>query len=56
MPPARTRAAGGLERFDPFALWAVAGVGLLLGSSLLISVGLFAYRKGLLFLPSFGLR
>ena len=45
----------GLERFDPYSLWAVASFGLLAGGSLLVAVGLYAKRKGLLFLPSFGL-
>jgi hypothetical protein len=45
----------GLERFDPYALWAVSAFGLLAGGSLLVAVGLYAKRKGLLFLPSFGL-
>ncbi|PRW50815.1 magnesium transporter MRS2-I-like [Chlorella sorokiniana] len=45
----------GLERWDPYSLWGVASFGLLLGGTLLVTVGLYAKRKGLLFLPSFGL-
>ncbi|KAI7836466.1 hypothetical protein COHA_009683 [Chlorella ohadii] len=45
----------GLERWDPYSLWGVASFGLLLGGTLLVTVGMYAKRKGLLFLPSFGL-
>lgn len=45
----------GLERWDPLALWGVASFGLLLGGTLMVAIGLYAKRKGLLFLPSFGI-
>ena len=45
----------GLERYQPYSLWAIVGVGLALGVSLAVTVALFAKRRSLLFLPSFGL-
>ena len=35
--------------------WAIVVVGLLLGCSLTLTIGFYAKRKGLFFLPSFGL-
>lgn len=45
----------GLERWDPYSLWGVAGFGLLLGLGAMTAMALIIKRKGLLFLPSFGL-
>lgn len=43
----------GLERFQPTALWVIAGTGLLVGALLMLSFGSYALRKGLLYLPSY---
>lgn len=45
----------GLERWDPYSLWGVVSVGLVLGLTAMLSFGLYAKRKGILNVPAFGL-
>jgi magnesium transporter len=45
----------GLERWEPYSVWGVAGVGIVLATTMVGVVAHYARRKGLLFLPSFGL-
>lgn len=42
----------GLERWEPYSVWAVAFVGAILATGLTLLVALYARKKGLLFLPS----
>ncbi|GAB4818599.1 hypothetical protein N2152v2_005645 [Parachlorella kessleri] len=44
----------GLEPYQPTALWAIAGLGLLTGAVLMVGFGGYAKFKGLLYMPSFG--
>lgn len=45
----------GLERWDPYSLWTIAGGGVVLGLGAMTAVGLYVRRMGLLNVPNFGL-
>ncbi|KAK2076386.1 hypothetical protein QBZ16_000911 [Prototheca wickerhamii] len=45
----------GLEPLQPYSLWGIVGLGVLVGGLLALLVARYCRRNGLLFLPSFGL-
>lgn len=58
LPPASIfgmNLTSGLERWDPYSLWTIAGGGVVLGLGAMTAVGLYVRRMGLLNVPNFGL-